>query len=123
MAGCWPTCRADMPPAEWAKAAIAAYHAHGADRIVAEVNNGGEMVEATLRVIDPNLAFAAVHASRGKITRAEPIAALYEQGRVHHLGAFAQLEDQMCSLSRTGHEPGRCAEGIRPTGSTRWCGL
>lgn len=105
------------PPAEWAKAAIAAYRAHSADRIVAEVNNGGEMVEATLRVIDPNLAFAAVHASRGKITRAEPVAALYEQGRVHHLGAFPQLEDQMCNLSpgarddanirRTGHSPDR----------------
>ena len=112
-------------PAEWAKAAIAAYRAHSADRIVAEVNNGGEMVEATLRVIDPNLAFAAVHASRGKITRAEPVAALYEQGRVHHLGAFPQLEDQMCDF-----QPGRAhdfdlrrAADIRPTGSTRWFGL
>ncbi|MGH7113408.1 MAG: DNA-packaging protein [Stellaceae bacterium] len=85
-------------PAEWAKAAIAAYRAHRADRMVAEVNNGGEMVEATLRVIEPNLAFAAVHASRGKVTRAEPVAALYEQGRVHHLGSFPQLEDQMCNL-------------------------
>ncbi len=101
-------------PAEWAKAAIAAYHAHGADRIVAEVNNGGEMVEATLRVTDPNLAFAAVHASRGKVIRAEPVAALYEQGRVHHLGAFAQLEDQMCSLSRMGHEPSAVRRGCSP---------
>ena len=73
------------------------------DRIVAEVNNGGEMVEATLRVIDPNLAFAPVYASHGKITRAEPVAALYEQGKVHHLGAFPQLEDQMCNLSREVH--------------------
>lgn len=87
-------------PLEWATAAIAAYRAHRADRVVAEVNNGGEMVEATLRVIDPNLAFAAVYASRGKVTRAEPVAALYEQGRVHHLGAFPQLEDQMCELHR-----------------------
>jgi phage terminase large subunit-like protein len=85
-------------PAEWAKAVIAAYRAHRADRVVAEVNNGGEMVEATLRVIDPNLAFVPVYASRGKIVRAEPVAALYEQGRVHHLGAFPQLEDQMCDL-------------------------
>jgi phage terminase large subunit-like protein len=90
-------------PVEWAKAAVAAYRAHKADRIVAEVNNGGEMVEATLRVIDPNLAFAPVYASRGKITRAEPVAALYEQGKVHHLGAFPQLEDQMCNLSREMH--------------------
>jgi phage terminase large subunit-like protein len=99
-------------PIEWAKAAIAAYRAHNADRIVAEINNGGEMVEATLRVIDPNLAFAPVHASRGKIVRAEPVAALYEQGKVHHLGAFPQLEDQMCNLSRDvphnfgSHRPG-----------------
>jgi phage terminase large subunit-like protein len=91
------------PPVEWAKAAVAAYRTHKADRIVAEVNNGGEMVEATLRVIEPNLAFAPVYASRGKITRAEPVAALYEQGKVHHLGAFPQLEDQMCNLSREMH--------------------
>jgi phage terminase large subunit-like protein len=89
-------------PVEWAKAVVAAYRAYRADRVVAEVNNGGEMVEATLRTIEPNLAFAAVHASRGKVIRAEPVAALYEQGRVHHLGSFAQLEDQMCNLSRGG---------------------
>lgn len=92
---------------------VAAYYAHHADRVVAEVNNGGEMVEATLRVVDPTLAFTAVRASRGKIVRAEPVAALYEQGRVHHLGAFPQLEDQMCSLvggrenARTGSSPDR----------------
>ena len=86
-------------PADWAKAAIAAYAAHRADRIVAEVNNGGEMVEAMLRVVDPSVPFAAVHASRGKVARAEPVAALYEQGRVHHLGAPPQLEDQMCAFS------------------------
>jgi phage terminase large subunit-like protein len=93
-------------PMEWARTAVAAYHAHHADRVVAEVNNGGEMVETTLRVIDPALSFAAVHASRGKVTRAEPIAALYEQGRVHHLGVFPQLEDQMCSLVRGGYDEG-----------------
>jgi phage terminase large subunit-like protein len=87
------------PPTEWAKAAIAACRAHGADRIVAEVNNGGEMVEATLRMIDPGVPFAGVRAARGKAARAEPVAALYEQGRVHHLGAFAQLEDQMCGFT------------------------
>jgi phage terminase large subunit-like protein len=86
-------------PAEWAKAAVAAYRAHRADRIVAEVNNGGEMVEATLRMIEPNAAFSAVRASRGKVTRAEPIAALYEQGRVFHVGAFPHLEDQMCAFT------------------------
>ena len=91
------------PPAEWAKTAIAAYRAHRADRVVAEVNNGGEMVEATLRVIDPNVSFSAVRAARGKLTRAEPVAALYEQGRVHHLGVFPQLEDQMCGFVPADH--------------------
>jgi phage terminase large subunit-like protein len=87
-------------PTEWARIAVTAYRAHHADRIVAEINNGGEMVATILRVIDPNLPVATVHASRGKAIRAEPVAALYEQGRVHHLGAFPQLEDQMCTLTR-----------------------
>jgi len=100
-------------PTEWAKAAISAYHAHNADRIVAEVNNGGDMVEATLRMIAPNAPFAAVRASRGKATRAEPVAALYEQGRIHHLGMFPQLEDQMCGFAPA--DPGDF--GPRPTAS------
>jgi phage terminase large subunit-like protein len=86
-------------PAEWARIAIAAYGARQADRIVAEINNGGDMVEATLRMIDPNVPFSAVRAARGKVARAEPVAALYEQGRIHHIGTFAQLEDQMCSFT------------------------
>lgn len=86
-------------PLEWARAAIIAYRTHHADRIVAEVNNGGEMVEAMLRTVDPNAPFTAVHAAHGKVARAEPVAALYEQGRVHHIGAFAALEDQMCAFS------------------------
>lgn len=86
-------------PAEWARAAIAAFAAHAADRVVAEVNNGGEMVEATLRMFDPNVPFSAVRAARGKVVRAEPVAALYEQGRVHHVGAFPRLEDQMCAFT------------------------
>jgi phage terminase large subunit-like protein len=99
-------------PTEWAKAAIAVYRAHSADRIVAEVNNGGDMVEATLRMIDPNVPFAPVRASRGKVTRAEPVAALYEQGRVHHTRMFPQLEDQMCEF--TAQAPG--STKVRPTG-------
>src|SRR4029077_20843559 len=87
------------PPVEWARIALAAYHAQHADRIVAEVNNGGEMVAAMLRLTDPNVPFTALHAAHGKVARAEPVAALYEQGRVHHLGAFAPLEDQMCAFS------------------------
>jgi phage terminase large subunit-like protein len=88
-------------PAEWAQLAIALYRQHKADRIVAEVNNGGDMVEATLRMIDPNVPYTAVHASRGKVVRAEPVAALYEQqpGRVFHVGTFPTMEDQMCAFT------------------------
>jgi len=88
-------------PTEWAQLAIALYRQHKADRIVAEVNNGGDMVEATLRMIDPNVPYTAVHASRGKVVRAEPVAALYEQqpGRVFHVGTFPSLEDQMCGFT------------------------
>jgi phage terminase large subunit-like protein len=86
-------------PPEWARVAVAAYREYHADRIVAEVNNGGEMVEATLRVIDPNVSYSAVRASRGKVVRAEPVAALYEQQRVHHVGVFPQLEDQLCTFA------------------------
>jgi predicted phage terminase large subunit-like protein len=81
-------------PHEWAAKAIDLYRTHNADCIVAEVNNGGEMVEATLRMINKTIPFKAVHASRGKVTRAEPIAALYEQGKISHVGEFRELEDQ-----------------------------
>ncbi len=102
-------------PMEWAKTAISAYRTHGADRIVAEVNNGGDMVEATLRMIEPNAAFAAVRATRGKVTRAEPVAALYEQGRVRHLGVFPQLEDQMCAFTAEAHSnPNARSVGYSP---------
>jgi phage terminase large subunit-like protein len=84
-------------PATWARVAIAAYHRLKADRIVAETNNGGEMVEYVIHGVDAGVAYTAVTASRGKQTRAEPISALYEQGKVHHVGAFPLLEDQMCS--------------------------
>jgi phage terminase large subunit-like protein len=83
-------------PGEWAAAVVSAYKLHECDRIVPEVNNGGAMVTYTIRTIDSRLPIKEVRASRGKVTRAEPIAALYEQGKVHHVGAFARLEDQMC---------------------------
>lgn len=86
-------------PREWASKAVDAYRRHKADRIVAEVNNGGQMVEATIRMVDRSVPFKAVHASRGKVVRAEPISALYEQNRISHVGAFATLEDQMCSFT------------------------
>jgi predicted phage terminase large subunit-like protein len=100
-------------PIEWAKIAIAAYRAHHADRIVAERNNGGAMVEATIRMVDNNLPVTTVWASHGKVARAEPVSALYEQGRVHHIGTFPQLEDQMCAFTtdfdraRAGYSPDR----------------
>ena len=86
-------------PAEWAREALAGFHKYHADRIIAEANQGGEMIEQTLRSVldrgDRLPPFKLVHASRGKQTRAEPVSALYEQGLVHHVGAFAELEDQM----------------------------
>lgn len=94
-------------PLEWARAAVDAYDRWGADRVVAEVNNGGLMVEQTLRTVRENLPVTQVRASRGKMTRAEPVAALYEQSRVHHVGGFPQLEDQMTSYDDTGESPDR----------------
>jgi phage terminase large subunit-like protein len=95
-------------PAEWAAAAVMAFDRWGADRIVAEVNQGGDMVEHTIRTAAQDLhqrgkrgtgyvSFRQVRASRGKFTRAEPVSALYEQGRMHHVGMLAELEDQMCT--------------------------
>jgi phage terminase large subunit-like protein len=86
-------------PHEWAARAIEAYRRFKADRIIAETNNGGQMVEATIRVQDPRVAYKSVNASRGKVTRAEPIAALYEQRKIHHVGSFPELEDQLCSFT------------------------
>ncbi len=98
-------------PHEWALRAVAAFWAHRADRIVAEANSGGDMVEATLRNIDRNVPYKPVHATRGKVLRAEPVAALYEQSRVHHVGAFPALEDQMCGFTS---DFDRAAAGYSP---------
>ncbi|WP_022682172.1 DNA-packaging protein [Sphingobium bisphenolivorans] len=87
-----------MRPEGWARAVAAAAVAHGADRVVAEANNGGAMVESVLRAAEAALPVRLVHASRGKVARAEPVAALYEAGRVAHRGALWQLEDQMCGM-------------------------
>jgi len=83
-------------PHEWATAVSNAYREHKADRVIGEVNQGGDLIEATLRTVDPTISFRAVHATRGKVIRAEPIAALYEQGKVHHVGALSELEDELC---------------------------
>ncbi len=91
------TCR-DTPQG-WANRAANAYRRHKADRIVAEVNQGGDMVEATIRTVAPQVAYSKVHAKRGKVLRAEPVSALYEQHRMHHLGSLAVREDQICGFT------------------------
>jgi phage terminase large subunit-like protein len=91
-------------PDSWARGAIAAMARHGADRLVAEVNQGGALVENVVRQVDPTVPYRAVHASRGKVARAEPVAALYEQGRVHHVRGLGALEDQMCRMTARGYE-------------------
>lgn len=90
-------------PEVWARAVVAAYERHQADRVVAEVNQGGDLVQTLLRQIDPSLPFRAVRATRGKVTRAEPVAALYEQGRVIHRRGLDRLEDQMVRMTAAGY--------------------
>ncbi|MHA1128734.1 MAG: DNA-packaging protein [Alphaproteobacteria bacterium] len=89
-------------PQVWAERAVAKAREYGANRLVAEVNQGGELVETLVRSIDPLVSYRAVRASRGKAARAEPVAALYEQGRIFHCGGFAELEDQMCAMTVSG---------------------
>lgn len=111
----WVLCDASghYPPTVWAQKAVELYHELRADRIVAEVNYGGQMVEAVIGSIDPNVSYRSVTASRGKVARAEPIAALFEQKRVFLLGGFPELEDQMTGFTsnfdraRAGYSPGR----------------
>ena len=91
-------------PRVWAGAAVEAYREFGADRLVAEVNQGGDLVENVLRSIDPMLPYRAVRAARGKAARAEPVAALYEQGRVRHLRGLDRLEDQMAEMTASGFQ-------------------
>lgn len=90
-------------PSEWAAAAVAAVETYQADRLVAEVNQGGQMVAEVVRQVDPMVPYKAVHASRGKVARAEPIASLYEQGRISHAGGLTALEDQMVLMTRRGY--------------------
>ena len=89
---------AGLGPEGWARAVVHAARAYGADRVVAEANNGGAMVESVLRAVDAGLPVRLVHAAKGKSARAEPVAALYEAGRVAHRGAFPALEDEMCGM-------------------------
>lgn len=91
----------------WAREVVQAYRDHRADRVIGEVNNGGDLIEMNLRNVDPTISYKAVRATRGKEIRAEPISALYEQGRMHHVGTFPALEDQMCQWQPGERSPDR----------------
>ncbi len=99
-------------PGKWARAAVALYHKHEADALIAEVNQGGEMVEAVISEADPHVPVKQVRATRGKYLRAAPVAQLYEQGRVHHLGSLAALEDEMCAFGPDGLDNGRSPDRL-----------
>lgn len=88
-------------PLEWASRAVEAYDRHNADAIVVETNNGGEMIKTLIRQVRPTMNVVEVRATRGKVLRAEPIAALYEQGRCHHIGVFDKLEEQMTEWTQS----------------------
>lgn len=92
-------------PNEWAKRAVAMYDKWKADRIIGEVNNGGDLIEAVLRNVNKSIPYKSVHATRDKLTRAEPIAAIYEQGKAHHVGILVELELEMTSwTAKTGEK-------------------
>jgi phage terminase large subunit-like protein len=91
-------------PISWAAHAVDLYYRHRADRLIAEVNQGGDLVATLIRQIDPTVPFRAVRASQGKMARAEPVAALYEQGRVRHRTQFAELEDQLAAMTVSGYQ-------------------
>ncbi|RVT93708.1 phage terminase large subunit [Sphingomonas crocodyli] len=95
------TCQ--MSPEGWGRRTVDMYHRWQADRVLGERNFGGDMVRFTVATADKNVAFKEVVASRGKVVRAEPISALYEQGKVSHVGTFADLEDQMCNFTSAGY--------------------
>ncbi|SFK67221.1 hypothetical protein [Methylocapsa palsarum] len=93
-------------PLIWGRRAVVAYHEYRADCIVAESNFGGEMVRATIQAADQNVPVRLVTASRGKAVRAEPISVRYAQGKIHHVGRFPKLEDQLCAFSASGYNGG-----------------
>jgi len=92
-------------PSAWSEKAIMLFNQYQCDKIIAEVNNGGQLVEHTLRTQSENVPYKSVHASRGKRTRAEPIASLYEQGKVHHVGNLERLENQLCNWEANSGDP------------------
>lgn len=95
------TCQ--MSPEGWGRRTVDVFRRHDADRVVGEANFGGDMVRFTVQTADRTIPYKAVKASRGKVVRAEPVSALYEQGKVHHVGDFADLEDQMCNFTSNGY--------------------
>ena len=103
---------AEVRPAEWAAAAIALYRRLDADALVAEINQGGDMVAAVMREVDAGVPVKEVRATRGKWLRAEPVAALYAQGRVRHVGALPELEDEMCDFGIDGLSAGRSPDRL-----------
>ena len=105
------TCHA-VKPLEWAQIALRTYHEFEADALVAEVNQGGDMVKTIIAQVNGAVPVKSVRATRGKWVRAEPIAALYAQGKVHHVGALPQLEDQMCDLTSNGKSGGKSPDRV-----------
>ena len=99
-------------PLSWARRAVAAFHAHGADAIVAEVNQGGDMVQSVIAQVDANVPVRAVRANRGKWLRAEPVAALYARGRVMHRPGLTALEDEMCAFGADGMSEGHSPDRV-----------
>jgi phage terminase large subunit-like protein len=103
---------AGVTPTAWAARAIALWQRLEADALIAEVNQGGEMVRAVIVQVDPTVPVNAVRATRGKWRRAEPVVALYEQGRVKHAGHFPALEDEMCDFASSGLSSGRSPDRV-----------
>jgi len=103
-------------PEVWGRIAVDTYNEHEADLIVAERNFGGEMVAAVIRAVDPHVPVKLVTASRGKVVRAEPVAALYEKDKIHHVGRFPRFEDQLTNFTTAGYvgdkSPDRADAGV-----------
>lgn len=91
-------------PEEWGQIVVEAFKRHKADRVVGEKNYGGDMVRAVVHAVDPDIPYKEVCATRGKVVRAEPISALYDQGKIHHVGFFPELEDQLCAMTTGGYQ-------------------
>ena len=111
-----------LGPDQWATRAVSLFDALDADKLIAEVNNGGDLVEAVIRTVRPNAPYEKVHASRGKVARAEPVAALYEQGKVHHVNALGKAYADMRALEdeMTAFVPGMLTKSPNRTDALVW---